>query len=77
MGNIMNLEEYHPGSGCECFARHEDECGCDADWTPKEVYELRKRIAELEQAIMSNCYDDSSAAGKRLMALVTKQPEVK
>ena len=33
---------------------------------------VTKRIAELEQAIMSNCYDDHSTSGKRLMALVTK-----
>ena len=32
--------------------------------------ELRARVAELEGAIMSNCYDDPSTSGKRLMALV-------
>ena len=33
---------------------------------------LEAKVAELEQAIMSNCYDDHSTSGKRLMALVTK-----
>lgn len=31
---------------------------------------LEDRISELEQAIISNCYDDPSTSGKRLMALV-------
>tara|TARA_R110000796_G_C14223498_1_gene394919 strand:- start:90 stop:341 length:252 start_codon:yes stop_codon:yes gene_type:complete len=43
-------EEYREGQGCTCFAWSWVECGCeDADWTPKEVYTLRKRIAELEE----------------------------
>jgi hypothetical protein len=33
------------------------------------------RIAELEQAIISNCYDDSSESGKRLIALAIKVQE--
>ena len=41
--------QYYAGKGCECFARYQGDCCCeDADWTPKEVYILRKRIAELE-----------------------------
>ena len=35
------------GEGCTCFASHQGECACDADWTPKEVIELR---AELQLA---------------------------
>jgi hypothetical protein len=38
------------GIGCKCSARDISECGCDADWTPQEVYDLRARIAELEGA---------------------------
>lgn len=34
---------YTPGQGCQCHAHSEEECGCDADWTPKEVYELREQ----------------------------------
>ena len=41
----------------------------------KELIEAKKRIKELEQAIMSNCYDDPSTSGKRLMTLVTKRGE--
>ena len=37
-----------------------------------ELSELYQRIAELEQAIMSNCYDAPSTQGKSLMALTTK-----
>lgn len=34
------------------------------------LLEKDERISELEQAIISNCYDDPSTSGKRLMALV-------
>lgn len=42
-------DDYYEGKGCKCFARNQDECACSADWTPKEVYKLRKRIVELEK----------------------------
>lgn len=32
------------GKGCECFARCEADCVCDADWTPEEVIRLRADI---------------------------------
>jgi len=44
----MDLDNYYPGLGCECFARNEGECGCAADWTPREVYVLRKKVEQLE-----------------------------
>jgi hypothetical protein len=36
-------EKYIPGGGCLCHAHSEAECGCDVDWTPREVYELRDK----------------------------------
>ena len=45
------MSEYYAGMDCECMARGESECGCAADWTPKEVYKLRKKVAELELAL--------------------------
>jgi len=36
---------------CVCDARHEDECGCDADWTTSEVRQLENRVAELEAVL--------------------------
>jgi hypothetical protein len=30
------------GKGCTCAAHSESECACDADWTPQEVYDLRR-----------------------------------
>lgn len=33
------------GKGCTCSAWSESECGCDADWTPQEVYDLRRANA--------------------------------
>jgi hypothetical protein len=51
-------ENYIPGQGCECHAHSEAECGCDVDWTPREVYELREQrdrlLEEREQWRMSS-----------------------
>ena len=38
-------KEYTPGQDCNCHAYGENECGCDADWTPAEVYELRDQLS--------------------------------
>jgi hypothetical protein len=35
------------GKGCRCNAHCEHECCCDADWTTKEVYDLRAANARL------------------------------
>ena len=32
------------GEGCTCNAYGECECGCGADWTPQEVYDLRDKL---------------------------------
>lgn len=37
-------DKYTPGQDCGCHAFSESECGCDADWTPSEVYELREEL---------------------------------
>jgi hypothetical protein len=46
------------GKGCRCNAHCEHECCCDADWTPKEVYDLRadlaQRTAEVAKAWLTN-----------------------
>ena len=51
-------EKYIPGEGCQCHAHSEAECGCDVDWTPREVYELREErdrlLEEREQWRMSS-----------------------
>jgi hypothetical protein len=51
-------EKYIPGGGCLCHAHSEAECGCDVDWTPREVYELREQrdrlLEEREQWRMSS-----------------------
>jgi hypothetical protein len=39
------------GKGCTCAAHSESECGCDADWTPQEVYDLRAENDRLKTAI--------------------------
>ena len=39
------------GKGCKCAAHSESECGCDADWTPQEVYDLRAENERLKEAI--------------------------
>jgi len=44
-------EETDEGQGCECGAYGEHECGCGADWTPREVYELRDEVTVLRKAL--------------------------
>jgi hypothetical protein len=44
-------ERYIPGEGCLCHAHSEAECGCSADWTPREVYELREQRDRLAEVI--------------------------
>lgn len=36
------------GKGCECFARCEADCVCDADWTPEEVIRLREALKNIK-----------------------------
>ena len=47
------------GEGCKCNAHCEHECACDADWTTKEVYDLRadlaQRTAERDEARREVC----------------------
>jgi hypothetical protein len=45
------INNYTPGQGCECHAHSEAECGCDVDWTPSEVYELRQQRDRLAGAL--------------------------
>jgi hypothetical protein len=55
-------EKYIPGGGCLCHAHSEAECGCDVDWTPREVYELREqrdRLAEALQIVLTS-WDDAT-----------------
>jgi hypothetical protein len=40
-------QDYTPGEECQCSAYNESECGCGADWTPKEIYELREQLDRL------------------------------
>jgi len=49
--NDINLDTYTAGQGCECGAYGECECGCGADWTPREVYELRDEVTVLRKAL--------------------------
>ena len=44
-------DDYFEGKGCKCFARSESECGCDVDWTPREVYRLLKENDKLRGII--------------------------
>ena len=48
----------------------------DAVVAMKEHHDLCWKIEELKQAIISNCYDDPSTSGKRLMSLALKEREL-
>lgn len=39
------------GKGCICWANSYSECGCDADWTPQEVYNLKAALARKDAEI--------------------------
>jgi hypothetical protein len=45
--NEIITTDYFPGQDCHCEARSSYECGCDADWTPTEVYKLREDAKQL------------------------------
>jgi hypothetical protein len=45
--NEIITTDYFPGQDCDCEARSSYECGCDADWTPTEVYKLREDAKQL------------------------------
>jgi hypothetical protein len=45
--NKIITADYFPGQNCDCEARSSYECGCDADWTPTEVYKLREDAKQL------------------------------
>jgi hypothetical protein len=43
---LGDSRSYFPGTGCQCAARSESECGCPGvDWTPRELRELRSKYA--------------------------------
>ena len=46
-------DKYTPGQDCMCHAYSESEFGCDADWTPSEVYELRAKLKAANETIKS------------------------
>jgi len=47
--NKIITDDYFPGKDCHCEARSSYECGCEgADWTPKEVYDLRGEVVALK-----------------------------
>lgn len=39
------------GKGCVCAAYSSSECGCDADWTPQIVYDLRSENKKLKEML--------------------------
>jgi hypothetical protein len=62
-------QDYTPGEGCECLAHSEAECGCDADWTPREVYELREqrdRLAEALELLVTTDHESKEAFIERV-----------
>jgi hypothetical protein len=48
------------GKGCRCNAHCEHECICDADWTTKEVYDLRAENADLKDRIATALLDKAA-----------------
>ena len=67
------------GVDCVCMAHHENECGCDADWTTSEVRQLEDRVAELEEALgelwftCGKFWDGDNSIEKLLLQVKTKE----
>ena len=58
--------DYFPGKGCDCEARSSYECGCEgADWTPKEVYDLRGEVMALKAFAESTAHLAKSLKAER------------
>lgn len=51
MTDWNKLIEHADGRDCKCAAYSYTDCGCDADWTPREVYKLRHRVEALEAVV--------------------------
>jgi hypothetical protein len=64
-------EKYIPGEGCLCHAHSEAECGCSADWTPREAYELREQRDRLAEALREIA--DGSPWGRRNAIWIAEQ----
>ena len=47
----QNWRQTCDGMGCICSAWNRSECGCDVDWTEREVYELREEVNALHERI--------------------------
>ena len=43
----MSTKRHIPGEGCQCYARSEYECGCDADWRSVREVELEAKLTAL------------------------------
>lgn len=52
LGSLPVVSEFRgDGMDCTCMARSSSECACDADWTPKEIYQLRADIQQLRREL--------------------------
>ena len=45
------LSIYQPGWDCICVYSNPKDCTCGANWTPREVYELRNMVLDLEDQL--------------------------
>jgi hypothetical protein len=69
-------QDYTPGEECQCSAYNESECGCGADWTPREVYELREqrdRLAEERDLWKAEAERWREQAGENFQVTAWKQ----
>jgi len=61
------LSTYQPGWDCVCIYANPINCTCGANWTPREVYELRNMVLDLENQLCKQT-ELLAAAGDALAA---------
>ena len=66
--------DHHRGKGCRCMARDESECGCDADWTPRETYRLHDIINRISQCVTTEHESKDAFIARVRAILLQDQP---
>jgi len=68
---LSDIMAQKPGYGCECFARGQYECGCDADWDSR-AERRSKYISEMSDSEMRLQFGEMTAQEIRTVKAILK-----